>query len=91
MAFYKKAPKGRSAGKHPYTKEDMERVEWCLMKNIKVAVVPYWDGGVNEFNVEISINNKVHLDPNRYTGYDAQTKMYEYYKYYYDKNIQKSK
>ena len=26
------------------------------------------------------------LDPKTYSGYDAQTKMYEYYKYYYDKH-----
>ena len=33
------------------------------------------------------LNEKPNLDPKIYSGYDAQTKMYEYYKYYYDKNI----
>jgi|TARA_R100000501_G_C2596134_1_gene94619 hypothetical protein len=90
MAFrgnnYFKKQKGRNAGKHPYTKEDMRRVGWCMQKNILIAVIPNWKGGFDDWRVEIKINGKIHLDPKTYNGYDAQTKMYEYYKYYYDKN-----
>tara|TARA_R100000656_G_scaffold118566_1_gene92235 strand:+ start:90 stop:365 length:276 start_codon:yes stop_codon:yes gene_type:complete len=91
MAFYKKAAKGRSAGKHPYTPEDMKIVEWCMNKGISIAVIPNWEGGPYDWKVEITINGRSNLDPKVYNSYDAQTKMYEYYKYYYDKNIQKSK
>ena len=94
MAFrgnnYFKKQKGRSAGWHPYTSKDMKRIEWCMNKNIYVAVIPNWSGGTYEWKVEITINERPNLDPKIYSGYDAQTKMYEYYKYYYDKNIQKS-
>ena len=82
--------KGRSAGAHPYTNNDMKRVGWCHTKDIFVAVTPKWDGGLGDWNVEIRINGRTHLDPKTYNGYNAQTKMYEYYKYYYDKNVQKS-
>jgi len=88
---YKKAAPGKRAGPHPYTREDMRRAGWCHQNNIFVAVTPNENGGLNGWNVEIRINDKTHLDPNSYSGYDAQTKMYEYYKYYYDKNIQESK
>ena len=84
---YFKKQKGRSAGQHSYTKEDMKRVGWCMNKNIHVAVIPNWKGSLDEWKVEITINGKPNLDPKVYSGYDAQTKMYEYYKYYYDKNI----
>ncbi len=87
MAFYKKAAKGRSAGSHPWTAEDMKRIEWCMNKGISIAVIPNWKETHDEWMVEITIGNKTHLDPSSYKGYDAQTKMYEYYKYYYDKNI----
>jgi len=87
---YFKAVKGRSAGVHPYTPEDLKRVNWCIEKGIRIAVVPKWDGVPSDWQVEISINGRTHADPETYSGYDAQTKMYEYYKYYYDKNIQKS-
>ena len=83
---YFKKEKGRIAGTHPYTGNDMKRVSWCINKGIHVAVTPDWDHGTNDWKVEIRINNRVHLDPKTYNGYDAQTKMYEYYKYYYDKN-----
>ena len=94
MAFrgnnYFKKQKGRSAGSHPYTSNDMKRVGWCHDKDIFVAVVPSWKESMDDWKVEIKISGRTHLDPKTYSGYDAQTKMYEYYKYYYDKNIQKS-
>ena len=91
MAFrgnkYFKKQKGRTAGSHPYTANDMKRVGWCHGKDIFVAVTPSWEESMDDWKVEIRINGRIHLDPKTYSGYDAQTKMYEYYKYYYDKNI----
>ena len=82
MAFFKKAAKGKSPGQHMYTPEDMKRVGWCMNKNIKIAVIP----SGTEWQVELNINNKVHLDPKIYNAEEATEKMYEYYKYYYDKH-----
>jgi hypothetical protein len=80
MAFWKKKL-GKSPGYHDYTNEDMKRVQWCLDKNIKIAVIPK---GV-EWQVEISLNDKIHLDSNTYKADEAYKKLYEYYQYYYDK------
>ena len=80
MAFFKKASKGLSPGYHPYTPENMKQVGWCMNKNIKIAVIP----SGNNWQVELNINNKVHLDPKMYEGKEAIEKMYEYYKYYYN-------
>ena len=86
MAFYKKTAKGKSPGAHPYTNEDMKRVNWCMNKGIKIAVIP---NGI-DWQVELNINDKIHLDSKIYEAKEAYKKMYEYYKYYYDKhNIQK--
>ena len=82
MAFFKKASKGRSPGYHLHTREDMKRVGWCLNKNIKIAVVP----SATKWQVEININKAIHLDSNEYEADEAYKKMYEYYKYYYDKH-----
>ena len=82
MAFYKKVVKGRSPGSHPYTKEDMKRVSWCMNKGIKIAVIP---SGI-DWQLELNINNKTHLDPKVYQAKQVYEKMYEYYKYYYDKH-----
>ena len=82
-----KKKKGRSPGSHPYTPEDMKRVSWCMDKGIKIAVVPNWQGDSSQWQVEVMINGRSNIDPKIYTGKEAQMKMYEYYKYYYDKNI----
>ena len=82
MAFYKKAGKGKSPGYHPYATENMKQVGWCLNKNIKIAVIP----SGTQWQIELNINNKAHLDPKIYEGKEATEKMYEYYKYYYDKH-----
>ena len=82
MAFYKKAGKGKSPGSHTYTRDDMKRVNLCMRKGIKIAVIP---NGV-DWQVELNINDKIHLNPKIYKAKEAYEKMYEYYKYYYDKH-----
>ena len=67
---------------YKYTNEDMKRVSWCMNKNIHIAVVP----GEMKWNVEIRMNKgDWKKDPGVYEHEEAMKKMYEYYKYYYDK------
>ena len=88
MAFrgnsYKpKTKKKKGKGLHyPYTDEDIKRVSWCMDKNIHIAVSP----GEIKWKVEIRMNKgNWNKDPGVYEHEDAMKKMYEYYKYYYDK------
>ena len=76
---------GRSPGYYPYTDQDMKHVGWCMNKGIKIAVIPHWEGASNEWRVELNIKKKIHLDPAVYMADKAYKKMYEYYKYYYEK------
>ena len=73
---------GKSPGFHNYTNEDMKRVQWCLDRKIKIAVIP----NGTEWQVEITIGKSVNLDSTIYRAKEAYIKMYEYYKYYYDKH-----
>ena len=79
-----KKKKGRSPGKYTYSKLDMKRVNWCMKKGISIAIIPSEESG--DWKLELVINNNKHIDPKEYKGEDALKKMYEYYKYYYDKN-----
>ena len=79
---WQKAKTGKSPGYHDYTREDMKRVNWCMQKGIKIAVIP---NGM-DWQVELNINDKIHLNPEVYKAKEAYEKMYEYYKYYYDKH-----
>ena len=77
--------RGRSPGFLTYTNQDIKRIIWCIKKGIKIAVIPNWDGGSDEWRIELNINKKIHLDPKVYKDKEALAKMYEYAKYYYDK------
>ena len=79
---WKKKSIGSSPGYHNYTHEDMKRVQWCLDRKIKIAVIP----NGTDWQVELNINNKIHLDPKIYKDKEAMEKIYKYYKYYYDKH-----
>ena len=70
----------------PQSKESIDAIIWCLENNIKVHLNPVWENNLKElFKVEILINNTSHVDPNEYEPKEAVEKMYEYYKYYYNK------
>ena len=86
MAFrgkYKpKIKKKKATLYYPYTNEDIKRVSWCMDRNIHVAVSP----GETKWKVEIRMNKgDWKQDPGVYEHEEAMKKMYEYYKYYYDK------
>jgi hypothetical protein len=49
-----------------------------------VCVIPDWSNS-SKWKVEITINDKVTVDPKTYEGVEALNKMYEYCKYYKDK------
>ena len=72
--------------KHSRVKDELKSYEWCLNNKIVIGPAPLWAGDWGKWTVEITMNGVTHLDPKTYNGYNAQTKMYEYYKYYYDKS-----
>jgi hypothetical protein len=68
---------------YAYTEENIKHAGWCLNKNIQVAVSP----GKTNWKVEIRLNGgDWNRDPGVYNHDEAMEKMYNYYKYYYDKH-----
>ena len=68
---------------YPYTRADMKRAQWCLDKNIHISANPE---SKFSYKVEIRLNKgEWKRDPGSYDFMEANKKMYEYYKYYYDK------
>ena len=87
MAFkrWKKSPSRKPPTKM-WDKDEMKVVGWCLQNKIGVGISPDWKHELNKWQIEISINGNVHTDPNRYDDEVVLNKLYEYYKYYYDKH-----
>ena len=86
MAFkrWKKSPSKRPPTKM-WSAKEMKVIGWCLQNNIGIGISPDWKDDLQRWQIEININGKVHTDPNRYNG-NVLDKLYEYYKYYYDKH-----
>ena len=85
MAFFRrpKLPR-KTAPKKTWTNDEMKVVGWYMNKNIHVSITPDFKHEFNLWQVDITINGKTHIDPARYDD-DVLDKVYEYYKYYYDK------
>ena len=86
MAFFKwqKAP-SRKLPQRSWSNDEMKIVGWCMRNNIKIAISPDWKDSLTRWQIEININGKIHIDPNRYEDNTVYDKFNEYYKYYYDK------
>ena len=69
-------------GKYERTDEEYEAYRWCINNGIviwpEVKIGPEW-------KIEIKINNTIHKSPESYGPVEVWKKMYEYYKYYYNK------
>ena len=76
---------GKSPGRYTYSDDDMKRVGWCLNNGISISVLPNWRGKISTWVIEIKIKDNAHVDPTNYEKKEVLQKMYEYYKYYYDK------
>jgi hypothetical protein len=87
MAFkrWKKSPSRKPPTKM-WDKDEMKVVGWCLQNKIGVGISPDWKHELNKWQIDISINGNIHTDPNRYDDEVVLNKLYEYYKYYYDKH-----
>jgi len=88
MAFKRwSRAKSKTAPTRMWGANEMKIVGWCLNKNIGVSIMPDWKGEINNWKIDIEINKRTYTDPNRYEDDKVLDKVYEYYKYYYEKHI----
>ena len=87
MAFkrFKKSPSKKPPHK-VWNENEMKVIGWCLQNKIGVGISPDWKNDMSKWIIEININGRIHTDPNRYDDEVVLNKLYQYYKYYYDKN-----
>ena len=87
MAFkrWQRAP-SKKAPERSWDEQEMKMIGWCLAGNIKIGISPDWKDDMNRWQIDISINGKIHTDPNRYENEVVYNKVIEYYKYYYKPN-----
>ena len=87
MAFkrFKRSPSKRPPHK-VWKENEMKVIGWCLQNKIGIGISPDWKDEMIRWQIEININDKIHTDPSRYDDETVLNKLYQYYKYYYDKH-----
>ena len=69
-------------GSYERNQEEFEAYRWCINNGIIIfpecKLTAPW-------SIEIKIKNKVYKSPDQYHAIEVWEKMYEYYKYYYNK------
>ena len=80
----------KSASKKPpkkiWSPDEMKIIGWCLQNKIGVGISPDWKDEMTRWQIDLNINGKIYTDPSRYTDDAVLDKIYQYYKYYYDKH-----
>jgi len=80
----------KSASKKPpkkiWSPDEMKIIGWCLQNKIGVGISPDWKDEMTRWQIDLDINGKIYTDPSRYTDDAVLDKVYQYYKYYYDKH-----
>jgi hypothetical protein len=84
MRKFKLSPDGLlDYGEYEKTREDYTAYTWCINNGIIV----YEEVKKEEpWHVFIKIGNKLHKSPDTYGKGEVTAKVFEYYKYYYNKN-----
>ncbi len=86
MAFKRWAKsKSKNTPTRSWGDDEMKIIGWCLNKKIEISIMPDWKNELNNWQIDIKINKNIHTDPNRYEDDTVLDKVYEYYKYYYNK------
>jgi len=74
--------KKNKMGYYMPTTEEMVAYRWCINNGIYISPFANGEGA---WYIEIKLNNKVNRSPQVYGGVTIWIKLYEFYKYYYNK------
>ena len=69
-------------GKYISSEEDLRAYSWCINNNIYISP---WCKDNSSWYIDIVINGNSNKSPEAYKKNEIWKKLYEYYRYYYDK------
>ncbi len=73
-------------GQYSVTTEERKAYHWCINNGIFISPLATGEGS---WYIEIKLNNNIHKSPEAYGKTTVWEKLYEYYKYYYNKYANK--
>ena len=81
---FNKAPSRKPPPKS-WSIEEMKMIGFVISKGVNIGISPDWKNTGTRWLIDIKINKNTYTDPNTYEDETVLNKIYEYYKYYYDK------
>jgi len=69
-------------GKSPSDDKSREAYLWCIRNNIYISPIAISE---SKWKIDIVNNGKTNTSPDSYGKTEIWTKIFEFYKYYYDK------
>ena len=82
MAWGKKV----NMGTYNATKHELKAYRWCIRNKIYIAPKAITEA---RWSITIENNGRTYEDPNHYIKGLIWEKIYEYYRYYYEKQLSK--
>jgi len=80
------AKKGKvNMGSYVANEQELNAYHWCINNGIYIAPKAITEA---KWSVVITNKNITNEDPNSYNKLEIWAKIYEYYKYYYEKHVQ---
>ena len=72
-----------------WTKEDKEAYAWCINHGIYISALAEGKGNNNKlWTIQVEAKGKKVVSPKTYGPDDLYSKIFELYRFYYDKNVQ---
>tara|TARA_B100000767_G_C19575927_1_gene455246 strand:+ start:225 stop:470 length:246 start_codon:yes stop_codon:yes gene_type:complete len=75
--------KKKSVVSYTYTPEDFKAYQWCINNGIYIS--PFCKENFAWWYIDIEINKKINRSPQAFNPRELWEKIFEYYKYYYNK------
>ena len=75
--------KKKSVVSYAYTPEDFKAYQWCINNGIYIS--PFCKENFAWWYIDIEINGKINRSPQAFNPRELWEKIFEYYKYYYNK------
>ena len=75
----------------PYdqTEKDKKAYSWCVNHGIKIGMLAESPGFDNaSWKIRVVANGKETISPRDYNKWEVLPKLFELYRFYYDKNVQ---
>ena len=70
--------------------KNLEAYSWCINHGIYISALAEGKGNYNKlWSIQVNVNGKKVMSPKPYGPDDLYSKIFELYRFYYDKNILK--